>query len=443
MNILHDTDTNVYFIQELNAVVTSGTSPKDVNKPIATIQKQEGTELFSPWGEDNDFPQKVIADVNADTQIGALLDKQARLLYAGGIVYGTLEYGNNNQEILKPLTGNDLEMVKLFMRRSNINRYLMEAATDLYWFYNVFPEIVLSADRTEVVQICVQAAEECRWARQNPSTGLVDFCYISANWPDAKVTDKTTVTLPVLDPYYDPATALRETTGGNNFIYPLSYPTPGKKFYQMAPWNSLRESGVLDIKKAIPKFKKALLDNQLTIKYHIEISDQYWSWKYKDFDKKTQQQKTTLITAELQAFSDAMKGAEKTGKPFYSSFKTDQATGKEFSGWKINVIDDKIKDGKYLEDGKYASLEIMNAIDVHPALTGMTPDSGLGGAGSNIREAYNLHILTNRPHQDLILDPLYMIRDYNGWSSEIEFRFYNSFMNTLDKGSETTQTTSK
>jgi len=441
--IISDPENGTFYVQEFSAAISTGkgTSMKDVVKPTTTVVKAEGTEVFSPWGEDNDFPQKVIADVQAVPAIGPLLDTQARLLYSGGLAWGRIEYGADGQEKMVPLEDSKNKVIKEFMRRTNIGLYLIEAATDLYWFKNVFPELILSKDRSEILQICTQAAEECRWEKQDKSTGLVKNCYISANWPDAKVSDKETKKLPVLDPYYDPATALSERKDGTNYIYPLSYPSPGNKYYQLASWNALRSSGWLDVIKSIPKFKKALLENQLTIKYHIEISDQYWGWKFKDFQKKTESEQKKLITGEIQAFVDAMKGADKTGKPFFSAFKSDPHTGKDYSGWKVHVIDDKIKDGQYLEDGKEASAQIMNAIGVHPALTGMTPDSGLGGAGSNIREAYNLHILTNRPHQDLILAPLYLIKQYNGWDEEVEFRFRNSFMNTLDKGSETTQAT--
>jgi hypothetical protein len=32
------------------------------------------------------------------------------------------------------------------------------------------------------------------------------------------------------------------------------------------------------------------------------------------------------------------------------------------------------------------------------------------------------------------------VKYYNGWDENVEFRFRNSFMNTLDKGEETSQT---
>lgn len=433
-------DSVAFHLPEISAVATT-TNIKEITRPTSSVSKQDGAEDISPWGDNNDFPQKVIADVRLDTEIGAILDKKARLIYSGGITFGTIERGDNGTEILRAPDPNTAKEIDDFLQKSNINLYLMEAAKDLVWFYNVFPELVRSKDKSKIVQICVQAAEECRWSKQNPKSGLIETCYINANFPDAKTTDPLTKKLAVLDPYYDPAGRLRENTKDFNVIYPISYPSPGNKFYQLADWNSIRASGWLDVSKLIPAFKKSLLENQLTIKYHIKISDQFWGWKFTDWVKKTEVQKKKAMQDELNRFVSFMKGADKTGAPFFSSFKTDPNTGKEFPGWVIDVIDDKLKDGKYLEDGKEASAHKMAALGLHPALVGTMPNSGLGGAGSNIREAYNLFILENQPNQDLLLAPLYVVRDYNGWPPEIVFRFKNSLMTTLDTGKEKTNIT--
>jgi hypothetical protein len=80
-------------------------------------------------------------------------------------------------------------------------------------------------------------------------------------------------------------------------------------------------------------------------------------------------------------------------------------------------------------------------VGIHPALLGTMPNNGLGGAGSNIREAHLLYTMKIKPHQDLILEPLNnVVIPYNDWPPEMEFRFRNSFMTTLDKGSETSKT---
>lgn len=430
-----DETYTAFLLPGIKAIVTTEPPKRYTSSPI----KEEGSSKMALWGDDNDFPQKVIEDVRKDPEIGTLLDKQARLLYSGGLVYGRIEILEGGKEVLKAASPEERKMIDDWLRKSNINRYVYEAARDLYWFYNVYPELVLSLDRTKIAQLCVQPAEICRWEKMD-KTGVVKTCFINANFPDETETSERTKKVPVLDPYYDPASTLRTISSGYNFIYPLSIPTPGSSYYQLADWNSIRESGWLAVSQAIPKFKAKLLDNQLSIKYHVEISNQYWPLKYPDYDKKSPAEKRQIMDAELKKFNDILSGVEKAGNSIVTAMMTDKTLGKEYSLWKINVIDDKVKDGKYLEDGKDASLYKMSSIGLHPALIGTMPNNGMGGAGSNIREAYNLHMLSVRAHQDILLEPLDVVKNYNGWPEDIVFRFRNSFMNTLDAGNETSQT---
>lgn len=433
--IIVEFGAEAFYLPGVKALVTETNSPR----PTSTSLDDTTTTDVAPWGDNNDFPQKVIEDVRKDPEIGTLLDKQARLLYSGGLIWGTITTQEGGKEIMKPLDDSRNKQIKEAFKLSNIKRYLLEASRDLYWFGNIFPELVTSKDRSRIAQICVQAAEECRWSFQNPTTGLINTCYINANWPNAKASDKFTKKLPVLDPYFDVITQIKDSKA-TNFIYPLSYPSPGNKYYQLTDWNSIRQSGWLDVSRAIPKIKKYLLEKQTTIKYHIEISQLYWKKKFPDFDNKSPEEKVKIKEDELKAFQSTMSGTDQAGNNFFTTMLTDEANGRDMSLWKITPIDDKISDGKYLEDGKEASLYKMSAVGLHPALVGTMPNNGLGGAGSNIREAYNLHMLSITAHQDIILEPLYIMRDYNGWGDDVEFRFRNSFMNTLDKGTETTKT---
>jgi hypothetical protein len=415
---------------------------KTVGRPAYTVDKLTVGKKLLLWGENNDFPQLVIADVRKNPELGTLLDKQANLLYSSGLEWGIPKMVNG-VEVLEPLPEKMDADVRDWCKKTNISRYCSEAGTDLYWFNNVFPEIILSKDRSRVAQICTQAAEECRFAVQD-SNGAIPFVYINAQWQEGpKEDDKLTKKIPVIDPYYDPAGTLRARSGSDlNFIYPLNYAKPGNKFYQLADWNAIRESGWLAVSELVPKFKKALLENQSTLKYHIQISSEYYPKKYPDtWQKMNAAQRSEVKKTEIEGIQALISGAEKSGGNFWSVFHSDLNTGKDNDLIKISALDDKIKSGQYLEEGKDASVYIMSAIGLHPALVGTMPNNGLGGAGSNIREAYNLHILTNKSRQDLILEPLNnLIVEYNGWDPKMIFRFKNSFMTTLDTNKETSNT---
>lgn len=427
-------DYSAFIVPSKHALIS--TPDKFTTRPTSTVVKPEGSDEMAPWGDGNDFPQLVIKDVNQDPELPNLLDLKARLLVSGGLEHGILGTDENGDEILNPVPPAIDKEIKEWKRKSNINRYLYESALDLCWFGNSFPEIVLSQDRKKIVQLVAQAAEQCRWSKQNPKTGVIDFCFINANFPGPKADDVLTKRVPVLDPYYDPASNLL-IGKGLNYIYPLSIPSPGSTYYQLANWNSIRASGWLDVSRAIPKFKKSVLEKQMTIKYHIEISDKFWGFKYDGFDSKTPEQKAVIKETEVNNFQDILAGLESAGSNIFTPMITDPSTGKEFPLWKITPLDDKLKTGTFLEEGKDASLYKYASIGVHPAILGTMPNNGLGGAGSNIREAYLLQVINGRPIQDIILEPLNTtVNFYNGWE-EVTFRIKNQMMTTLDTGKET------
>jgi hypothetical protein len=421
----------VYDITNMSQLDELGKVPK----PISVIEKETGTSPVAIWGDDNDFPRNVINDVRKDPEIGTLLDKQAKLLYSGGIMWGKPVINDRGQETLEPLEASLDLKIRTWMQKSNIKRYLFEASKDMYWFYNVFPELTLTLDRTEIAQLSVWPAEQCRWSRQNPSNGVVEKCYISKQWPVAKPEDKTQVTtLPVLDPYYGVAEQIQK---GNalRYIYPSSYPTPGNNYYQLADWNAIRTSGWLSFSQKIPKYKDNNLERTLGVKYAIEFNTDYFKFKYQNWDTLKAPEKQRIVDTETKKMQDWCTGVNSAGRTIVVNFK--HQDGKKVPMIEFTPIKSAIEKGEYIEDGRQASEMKHAAVGLHPALSGITPNSGMGGAGSNIREAYNLHIIMNQFNQDLILEPLYVVRDYNGWGADVEFKFRNSLMTTLDAGKET------
>src|SRR3990167_1866122 len=198
--------------------------------PTSPLMKESGSRKIAYWGDDNLFPQTVIEECSKNTLIPTTLDWKARALYGGGVMTGKTTYDAKGEEIFTPEI---FPVVRDFFKRSNLKRYFIEGCFDFYWFQNVFPEMILSRDRKEIVSMVAQETTYCRWEKQNPATGLIENCYINANW-DNGGTENNSIIVPVLDPYYDPVNNLREDKRGFKYIYPISYPSPGKTYYQLA-----------------------------------------------------------------------------------------------------------------------------------------------------------------------------------------------------------------
>lgn len=414
-------------------------------KAMVTIKNDKSTRPTSPvvddftvkngkvarWGDDNLFPQTVIRESSSNTIIPPTLGKKTELLYSGGIYTAMFQDVDDlGNEKVKPVYYQPFED---FKRQTNFTRYLIESITDFYWFYNVFPELILSKDRSKIVGISTQEASYCRWQIQNPSNGLVEYCYINASWENFKSEgDKYTSVVPVLDPYFDAIGNLRDM-GEHKVIYPVSYPTPGKTYYQLAHWNGARSSGWLDVAQSIPKFKKYLFENQITLKYHIQIPSSFWEWKYPDWVSMPLKERKDKIDEELKRFEEVMTGTDGSFKSLFSSYIADQ-DGKEYGKWIVTELGTKNNSDLYIEDSAEASSHLLYALGVDPTLVGYSIGKGMGaGSGSDKREAFNMYQNLCQLHRDIILEPLNFIRDYNGWDPKLRFLFRYGELKTADK----------
>lgn len=383
------------------------------------------------WGEANDFPQQVIKSIESNTILPSVLEWKTRAVYGGGVVYGRVTGfdKDGNEQFQRER----LPDVEAFFRRSNISRYAYEGLQNLFTFAQSYPELIQSLNKQKITTLTTQDAAFCRYSLPKAGQPVPDYVHISANWPEAKPGDEYTTSVPVLDPYYEPVEALKADTRGFKYVYPLALPSPGKALYQLASWNSIRRSGWLDVAQAIPEFKKAMFVNQISVKYLIEAHEGYWKWKYPDWDAKPTEERRRIISDELADFEKTMSGVAGAGKSILSLTITDPRTGDAISAFKVTAIDDKIKSGIYIEDSQEASSHIYTALSVDPTLVGISPGKGMGaGSGSDKRIAFNNFISTHRFHQDLILEPLYLVRDYNGWPADLEFRFLNPLASTAD-----------
>ncbi len=432
----------VAYLPGIDAIVSTGKQPFE-EPPIPKIITLNAPYNYSPWGDDNLYPLNAKTDAYKSTIIPTVLEWKAKALYSGGMVYGTVSIDETTGE--EKLTVVKDAEIDAWLKRSSYKRTLIKLCSDFYWYYNIFPALILSKDRTEIATIAPQESLYCRFQVQNPdNNNKIDNVFVNANWLN-RGSIQNSLKIPVLDLNYDAVNALRNRNDSFIYVYPVAFPSPGESYYQIPAWDTLRQSGWLGVAQAIPMFKKSLMTNQLSIKYHIEVSEAWWKWKYPDWDSLAAQKKVDIRTEELQTFNDLMTGKNNAGKSIMSTFRVDPHTQKEYAGWRITAIDDKIKDGIYVEDSQEASSHHYSALGVDPTLLGNSPGKGMGaGSGSDKRVAFNIYVNNCRTEQDLILEPYQFVADYNGWSDRIPgltFWFRNYWISTLETGKEMTSKT--
>lgn len=425
--------------------VKSGTALITSKEPTRTVTPVDENlkKEIAIWGKNNDAPNALLDRIENISLIHPILDWKVRALYSRGLAYGFVKTDENENEVRTPVV--DLE-INEWLKRTCIQQYLMDAFADATYFYNIFPEVVFSNDRKKINKLFAQKAKNCRWeiAKDN---GVSEKLLLSSKWDQGiKKGDKRIKPLPVLDLTTDFRIQL-SAKKKCNWILPVKFPSPGRDYYGRAPWRSLVNTKWLDIAEDVPKSKHALLKNLLAIKYLVYVPEWWWTSKYPNFDSLDQKEKQKIVDQEHENFNKFLTGVENVGKSLMVTVK-DSFKDHKYADWKVDAVDDKIAEGKYIEDSQEADAHIFKNLQVDPTLFGSGPGKNTqsSGSGSDKRVAWNLYDLLQTPIQDLVLSPLDYIADFNGWvkrlrekhdpKGEAEFRFWikSSLITTLDKG---------
>ncbi|MBS7565153.1 hypothetical protein KHS38_12130 [Mucilaginibacter sp. Bleaf8] len=397
------------------------------------------------WGPSNANPQQIISLANQSPEILALIDFYHTSLYGKGLYYEVYD-GLDSKGKHTWKRGFDPE-VEDWIAFNKLNTYFLESVIDFAWFYHSFPELIKNKRGDKIAQITAQEASFCRFGFQNKQ-GYSDKIYINANWPNATADDPLTIPVTAVDPYNLYQVQFVSSLKDSKFIYPINFPTPGKVLYQDAMWHSIFPSGWFDISRLIPILKKALMQFTMTIKYVIEVPQQFWERQAEDRGKKWSDmlpgEKKSLKREVNKEMNDFLTGADNAGKSFVTTFGFDVQKGVKIPGVTVTALDDKIKDGKWIEDGKEAGGHFIRGFGIPVPLIGPISSGDMGGgSGSDARVHENIfnNRLTSR--RERLLEPLNFIAEYNGWRARMPgFRFQveQFVLDTLDVNHSTSNT---
>lgn len=424
--------TNIKVLNKASAVVVDK-GGKKARKTEAKDQPNtvDSARDWALWGNDNMYPQNVLEDVQKSTMIGRLLELRTALHYGEGIYPYRLNIDESTGKMSKmPIWPRN---IRQFFKVNRLPIQYSGIIQDYEYWAMAGAEIILSNDRTRIKRVFHHDMAMVRWGEANKKTGKIDKAYISPNWANPGLREYTE--LPLLDPDYA-LEQINQQTSKYKFFFPIFKKTPDRSYYHEPSWHSARKSEWVKIAKKVPELKKYLFENQMSIKYHVRIHEQYWTSKYKNWPNMTDQQKSEAQEETMKEINEMLVGLENTGKTIFSGTATDRQ-GNTIHGLEIEVLADKFKEGSYLPDATAANQEIAFAIGVDPTLIGMGIPGGnnLSGSGSDKRESKFIHqsqLPRDRAHT---LDLMYFIADFNGWDPDydIEWDMMDKDLTTLDK----------
>lgn len=376
------------------------------------IDPNMGSGYWAFWGTANDAPQQTVREVNESDLLRPLIRKQTKTMIGQGVVYGTYEVNpTTGDQRLKPIRQMEID---LWLKRTNIYKYLYESWIDWTTHGNAFTEFQMSYGG-QIAGLYAQDAVRCRLSKKD-TNGFIRHCGLYGDWPNGVTDEKKLIKLPALDPDYDVAGQIRSSTAAR-MIMPIRLIVDDNDYYGQAPWHGLITSGWIDVAKAIPKLKKYLMSNMMLIKYHIEIAREYWPLAIEGWAQLSAKKQKEKKEEVVKAFTKWAAGEKSAGRTLMTEKVLDEIKKETYrSLWTVTPLKLEIPTGAYVEDSQEADFHVVRAF-MDPALFGIAPgkDRNSAGSGSDKRIAHTQHILDNFIDTQLMLNPLDVVTDVNGW----------------------------
>lgn len=380
---------------------------------IAPIKVSDNLN-YMPWGSDNEMPYKILSLIENDETLSTCQIFNAEVCYGSGLVY------NKNK------CNNDIaEEIDDFFTFNSISSYFLGVAQDFKHFAFCVSVIILNSDGSKIVRLLRKEACYCRFAEADKYGKIPKVLY--ANWrnnPDAKnieIIDLLDVNAPIQDllvrlgkiPGDDGQ--LRKRTSIRKFAILTKVPTPDNTYYPIPYYASLFKGKWYNIKRLIALAKESKLKNSAPIKYHIEISKDYFDRLCRNEGITDRREKQKRIVTEKQRIIDFLTTAENSGKVWFSETYTN-AAGEEQHDVVINKVDDTKEGGDWESDIQEAINIICFTMRVHSNLVGSVPGkSQSNNSGSDKRELYTIAQALQKPYHDLLFSVHNLIIKFNEW----------------------------
>ncbi|RHJ83541.1 hypothetical protein [Parabacteroides sp. AM08-6] len=455
---------NTAFLQGAGAavVMTEDVGFLEDNKFTATTvtpakgSTVKGKEIdFVPFGKGDKLPLRIMRKIHENTIVGSNIEFKANMAYGDGITVFRRTKNDNGEIKIEELLPLDVPEIFDFLADSNYMRVMQEMAADLVVFGDAFVHLSFGrrtkGEKPKVVQICHREMCFSRVSKQDEKTKRIEYHGYSSQWGEESSPDDVIVTklLDRKSPLYDlkvrtgmvpnPENGEKKDEEETGYTVSLNLPVPGRYYYNRPYWWSIFLDWY-EFSCAIPKFKKALLKNQMVLKYHVSINWKFWEKLYlsEGIAKDNKDKQATCKKKFLQNLNDFLSGEENAGKSFVSHFQYDQINKYEENDIIIKPLESFIKGGEYIEDSEEATNVICNTMAVHPSLKGASPGKSKNINGTEARELFIIAQVLFKPIRNMMLLPLYLAKELNGWDKTIEFGVKNVMLTTLDKntGSE-------
>lgn len=413
--------------------------------PVVPKGKSQPIE-FVPRGRNNNMMYDIMKKIGHNVTVGSNIEFKNKVIYGDGVmVYRKYRDPSTGKIVKEEVLPEEYPEIFEFIENNNYSLIRHEIANDLAIFYDSYVEYLFDSNNPpKLVQVKSKEATCSRISKIDEKTGKSEWHGYSAEWHKGSPDDV------IATPLLDRQSSLRdmkirmgklpnkdgknEIVKERNFIHNIRINTPGRFYYSRPYWWSVFASGWYDFSSAIPVYKKALIKNQMTLRYVIYIKDTFWDKLYKAKGLTTDEEKAQCREDFLKEMNDFLAGEENAGKAFVAEFRYDKIKGFEDKDIIISALTNQQIGGEYIEDSEEVSNTICYAMGVHPSIIGASPGKGKSINGTEARELFTIEQALMKMYQDATLEPLYFAKAINDWPKDIYFSITNCQLTTLDQG---------
>jgi len=398
-----------------------------------------GEERVLAWGRDNLFPTKAAEIVRTTTVLNTGLRFLRNLTMGQGIFACRVKgYNDKGDEILEPIDDNNIQR---FVSSRIVRRYMEKTLRDFLKVGCSAVQLVPNAAGNGIIGLNTINSEHFRFTEPSDALGSQN-CVVSGSWD---LSPSSYMVLPLLNDYSPENHAELLRFMGKlkqGMVYPVRDSWSNDDIYGEPIWWPAYVAGWVDIAHLVPQFLKKAYKNQTTWKWHVQIPYSYWDKKFPAADfKNNPELRKTAINKYMDEIERNLLGAQNAEKPIFTNYAVNEMNGRIEEEWKITPLSNKYSAGQEnLVTSAAANSEILFALMVNPNVLGAgMPGGSYAGnqGGSNIREAFLVNIANSWIDRQNLLDPLQLYLQLNGVPDDVQLRYRNTILTTLDTGAGT------
>ena len=398
------------------------------------------------WGYDNRKPEKLVEKIGKSGVLSAAIGAKARIAIGKGIcpVIITGRNSKTGEEEMEWIYDAEIED---WLELNNDYFNSLRSIRDCIGYGWTHARITMGNGHQNIAAYKTDDVVKCRLGVMNPASGEIEQTFYSPVWRNVNgkgdtINYKAIQMLRENGELLDLQARVKGGSKVTEFSIISRGDLDGRSYYPNPIWHSVIDWVELVIK--VPEMKMAMFNNQMSIKYMITISTRYFEKADIKWNSYTAAEKQAKFADKVTEINKHLTGNDKAYKSIAVSSYMDP-TGKEIKDISIEVLDDKVKDGKLLPESSAGDKQILFSLMMNPTIMGAnTFGGGDGGAGSgsDIREAYLVQIMLMEAERRMNSKVFNLIKRFNGWQDKykgknLQFRYPNLILTTLDTGGST------